>query len=277
MREMIRIEFERAYRSIGMTAALAVGFVIALIQFVRQVYPLRNNIITYFDGTYITYPFSVFNAWMGMDDLHPWRAVYLTIFPILAALPYAASYFDDKKSGYIKNVCIKVKKSSYLFAKYMAVFTAGGTTVVLPMLFNLLLSASVLPSLTPSMNGLFAPGSIGMYADIFYTKPYLYIAIYLFAYFIYGGVFASIALAAADFSEYRFIVLLFPFMLYYGTGIFSSVFSKNQYIQEIGMKRLLAMTQYRGISEYTFWGEALFIGILAFVIYFVRGMKNDIL
>lgn len=275
MKKILKIELERAYRSRGMTVALSIGLILAVVQFFQYVYPWRNHILTFFDGTYMTYPLSVFNMWLGADDTHPWLAIYMTIFPILAALPYGASYFDDKKTGYIKNICIHVKKERYLLAKYIAVFLSSGTTVVLPMLFNLMLTASVMPSLIPSMNGLFAPGSSGMFANIFHCHPYVYIFIYLVMYFIYGGVFASIALAVTEGAEYRFIVLLSPFCIFYATGLISQ-FVRHPYIMEIGMRRLLTMTQYRGISEYTFFGEAFIIAIISFVIYFVRGMANDI-
>lgn len=275
MKPLLKTEFERAYRSTGMKISLMTGLVIAFIQYIREVFPWRNDIITYFDGRYMTYPLSVFNMWLGSDDTSPWLMTYLMLFPILAAIAYGASYYDDIKSGYIKSVCTRVKKNKYLMAKYIAVFISAGTTVIIPMLFNLMLTAAIMPSLIPSMNDLFAPGSVGMFSYVFYTKPYLYIFIYLCMYFVYAGVLASISLAVSKTAGYRFVVLIIPFAFYYATGLISPLV-RNDYIMEISLRRVLAMTQYRSISEITFFGEALVIGIVAFVIYYAGGMKDDI-
>ena len=275
MKTVIKTEFERAYRSLGMKLSLLVGLTIALIQYVKQVLPWKNDIITYFDGRYITYPLSVFNMWLGADDTNPWLMIYLMLFPILASMAYGASYYDDVKSGYIKNVYTRIGKRKYLIAKYITVFVSAGSTVILPMLFNLMLTSAIMPSLVPSMNGLFAPGSVGMFSYIFYTRPYLYVTIYIIMYFIYGGVIASIALAVSKIARYRFIVLIIPFAIYYGTGLLSP-FVRNEYVMEISLRRILAMTQYTSISEYTFFGEALVIGLISFVIYYVGGIKDDI-
>lgn len=276
MKRILKIELERAYRSRTMTAALGIGYLIAIIQFIKVVFPRTQSVLGYFDGTVITYPYSVFNAWLGMDDVNPWLSIYLMIFPILAALPYGASWFEDWKSGYVKNICLKVKRWKYMLAKYIAVFLSGGTTVVLPLLLNLLLTASVLPSLLPSMNGLFGVGGVGMFAGIFYTHPYVYTFIYLIMYFIYGGVFSTIALAAANFIKYKFIVVLAPFMVYFLLGILGDIL-KLPYIMEIGTRRLLAMTQYRSVSEFAFFGEALLIGAAALAVYFMGRTEDDIL
>ncbi len=275
MKRVMKIEFERAYRSIGMKAALGIGLFIAVIQFIQYSYPWRNHILTWFSGSDNEYPLSLFNMWIGVDDTHPWLAVYMTIFPILAAMPYGVSYYLDIKSGYVRNVCVRSGKKKYLAAKYFAVFVSAGTTVLIPMIFNLLLTAAFFPALIPSMNGLFAPGGVGMFAGIFYTNPWLYVLIYLMMYFIYGGVLASISIAVTDFIRNSFLILLFPFIIYYGTGLLSP-FIRVDFIKEISMRRLLTMTQYRSISEYTFFGLPLLIGFISLTVYCVRGIKNDI-
>ena len=114
-----------------------------------------------------------------------------------------------------------------------------------------------------------------MFAGIYYTNPWLYTAIYMIMYFVYAGVLATLAIAASGWINQRFIVILFPFVIHFGSGIVAA-FLYNPVIKEIGMRRLLAMTQYRSVTEYAFFGEALLLGILAIVIYFVKGLKNDI-
>lgn len=274
MKQVIKLEFERAFRSRGMTLSLIIGYSIAVIHFIKYVLPKSQNILRFFDGMHYSYLASVFNTWLGIDVISPWLNIYMTIFPILAVLPYGASWFEDKR-GYIRSIVIRTDRTRFLLAKYFAVFVSGGIVVILPMLLNLMLTASVLPSLLPSMNGLFPVSGGGMFAGIFYTRPYLYIGIYLIMYFVYGGVFASLALAAAIFINNRYFVLLVPFMCYYGTGMLT-VFINNPALKELSLIRVLNMTQYRSISEYTFFGEAVVWGALGIIIYMTGGRKNDI-
>lgn len=271
----LKIELERAFRSKGMTLSLFIGYSIGILHFIQQVFPWRNDVLSFFDGTQMTSPLSLYNMWIGMDDTNTWLVIYLTIFPILATLPFATTYFDDIKSGYIKNVCTRTKKTSYMVGKYISVFVAGGIVVVLPMLLNLFLTATVMPAINPAMNGLFKLCGAALYANIFFTYPFLYICIYMMIYFIYGGVFATISLAVSNIVKYKFIVALSPFVVFYGLGIISSIL-RFILTMEVTPRRLLTMTQYRSISGTAFWGEPLFIGCIAFVIYWLGGKRNDI-
>ncbi len=273
--KILIIEMERAFRSRGLTLALLLGYALALVQFAVVVLPVSQDILRFFDGTVMTYPYSVFNQWMAMDERHPWNNIYMTLFPLLAALPYGASWLDDRKSGYVKNVCVRVRKGTYLTAKWAAVFVSGGVAVVLPLLLNLMLSCAVLPALVPSLNGLFPVGGTAMFAGIYYTMPWLYTGIYIGMYFIYGGVLASLATAFSGWVRQRFLVLLFPFVIHFGSGIVSGLLY-NPVLKEIGMRRLLAMTQYRSVTEYVFFGEALVLGITALLLYLVKGCRDDI-
>jgi len=275
MKALIKIEFERAFRSKGLLISLIVGFSVAIIQFVVIVFPASKHILTYFDGSINTYPNSVFSWWIGVDGFHPYLRIYLTIFPLLAAIPYATSYFEDRKYGYIKCMCTRVKRRQYLISKYVAVFVVGGAAVTLPMLLNLLLTASVLPSLVPVGNNMFL-GSVCMFSDIFYVHPYLYIFIYILLYFMYGGVFATLALACSLIFDFSFFVLLFPFVIYYGLGIIAPYFNFDS-IRSFNPRILLSMQAGGAVLIGTFVGEALMIGIIAYALYMWKGVHSDIL
>ena len=275
MKVLIKIELERALRSKGLLISLIVGFAIAITQFVVVVFPVSKHILAFFDGSANTYPRSVFNWWIGVDGLHPYLRIYLTIFPLLAAIPYASSYFEDRKYGYIKSMCTRVKRRQYLISKYAAVFVAGGVAVTLPMLLNLLLTASVLPSLVPVGSGNFL-GSVCMFSDIFYVNPYWYIFIYMLMYFMYGGVFATLALVCSQIFDYSFLVLMFPFVIYYGLGIITPYISIDS-IRSFNPRQLLSMQAGGCILIGTFFGEALLIGIISYALYMWKGVHSDIL
>lgn len=275
MRALLGIELGRAYRSRGLTLSLLVGIGLALIQFVAVVMPCAGNVLESFTGGVASYPHSVFSSWIGMDDRNPYLAVLMTLFPLLAVLPFGVSYFEDKKKGYIKALCSRAKRRDYLLAKYAAVFLSGGTAVVLPFLFNLLLTAAVLPSLVPVGNGLFKLCGVAMFADIFFTHPYLYILIYLMMYFVYGGVFASLALACSHLFDFGFFVMLFPFVIYYGLGMIAP-HVRTGAVKNVAPQALLTMTQPGGVVCVSFFGMALLLGVAAFAVYMWKGVRDDI-
>jgi ABC-type transport system involved in multi-copper enzyme maturation permease subunit len=274
MKTLLKIEFERAFRSRELLISLIIGLIITIVQFVVVVLPVSNHILTFFEGSAISYPRSVFNWWVAVDGLHPYLRIYLTIFPLLAAIPYASTYFSDRKQGYMKYICSRTNRKSYLFAKYVSIFVSGGIAVTLPMLINLLLTASVLPSLIPVGTGNFLSSSC-IFSDVFYVHPYLYITIYMLMYFIYGGVFASLSLLCSKIFDYKFFVLIFPFAIYYGLGIIAP-YIKIGNLKSFNPRQILSMNAGACISIGTFFGEALLIGFISYVLYMWKGVKSDI-
>ena len=72
--------------------------------------------------------------------------LFVRLIPILATIPYAITYYTDNKKGIVKNYYSRTKKINYLIAKFIAVFTTGGTAAVFPLALNVFASAAVLPS-----------------------------------------------------------------------------------------------------------------------------------
>jgi hypothetical protein len=214
---ILKIELRRAFKNPLLLIALAVGAAVALGQFIQVVLPAIPYLDTYkaVSKGGIIYPHSVFNKWMGSDSTSVYSLLFYILMPILVTLPFADSFFCDRKSGYIKNVLIRTPKSRYYIAKYIAVFLSAGTAGIVPLLLNLGLSSAVLPSLLPQItDGTFPLMGTSMWAGLFYTHPYLYTGAYLAVDFVFFGLLACIALAVSFFAEYRFMVLLAPFLFY---------------------------------------------------------------
>lgn len=275
MKEMIKIERERVLSNRGLWLSLAIGLVIVFAQIVMEVWPRSQDIIGGYRNNASCYLVSVFNSWIGGSGFSPYSMAYRTIFPILAILPCAITYFMDIKKGYVKNVFSRTQRRNYYIAKYLVNFVSGGAAVVIPMLFNLLLTACLLPSLLPSTNNLFAPISGHMLVPLFYTHPYYYILIYMLIYFIYGGVFATLALSLVGFINNIFMYTLCPFLMYYCLGIIASYIYNTQ-TGSWNPIYILDLIQPYMVRLSTIIIEATLIGTISTVIYFWRGLKNDI-
>lgn len=275
MSKMLKIELERAFRSKTMTLSLVVGLGIALVQYFMVSFPNRNNILEYYTGHVGTYPISAYKMWMEIDTIHPYIIIYLTLFPFLAVLPFGTSYFTDLKSGYIKSIFSRVNHKDYMWAKFIAVFVSGGVAVVIPVAFNLLINMATFPALTPIAEGGFYLCAVQNFADLYFNAPLVFVGIYFILYFIYGGVFASLALAVSRVFDYVFFVLIFPFLIYYGLGVISPYFSTNL-INTINPEYLLLPVQPGRPTILAIFGEPVVLLLITLFIYFRKARKNDI-
>ncbi len=218
MKNMLKAELQRAFQSKMFWIAVAIGCVITGWHVVQNVIPAINvGSISISDKIQINYPNTVFNCWIGGEWVSLQPTLYYIIVPILAALPFADSFFVDQKSGYLKNVFTRCKKRDYFFSKYIAVFLSAGCAVVIPLLLNLLVTALLLPSTVPTAcTGIFPMFSNQMWSVLFFTHPYWYIFFYLLLDFVFCGLWSTLSLIVAFYVNNRFVVLLVPFLLYVG-------------------------------------------------------------
>lgn len=276
MRKLLRIDIERMIKSPGMWVSLFISLALVIAQFITVVLPESKDVLQFYTGDAMTYPDSVYNIWFGADAQHPFRITYLTIFPLLSTLPYGITYHKDRKKGYINQMYTRMGRGKYLVSRYIATFVSGGLAVLIPMVIAFILAADVLPLLKPVNNRLFIMSGSSLLGNIYYTKPLMYMAVYAFIYFIYGGVFASIALAVGDIFDYSFFVLIMPFAVYYVLGYISQYI----YFRTTGSfdpRIILGIIQSRRITAGGIFIETVVIGLISFLIYWHRGMKKDVI
>lgn len=277
MKALIKKEFERMLHSKMLYISLAVGLSITLMHFVDKVIPRANDILGHFDGCSATYPHSVFNSWIAIcGGVDVYMMAYMYLFPILAVLPYGVSFYQDMKSGYIKQLYTRISRRKVHAARYIVTFVSGGCTVIIPLIINLVLTMAVLPSLKPTFNGLFPLVTASAFGKLFYTYPYLYTILYIFIYFIFGGVFATVCLAVAYYIENVFLISLFPFVLSYALTLVSDYVVRYTEIRTIGPLYMLDMAQYRMSSELNLILVPLIIGGIAAYIFFIKGEHEDV-
>lgn len=217
MKRVLYSELYRAFYSYGFLLSLALGLIIVIVHIIKSVVPTLefvNDIFLYPDKAG-NFPHTVFNKWLGGELTGLYSHLYFLFIPLLAVLPYGDSYFMDRKTGYTKNILIRVKSSSYHSAKYIAVFLSGGAAVVIPLLVNLGISALLIPSVLPEVSThTHAITAVSMWSALYYSHPYLYLAGYFGIIFLFSGLWATICLPISFVGGNRFLVLLFPFLLY---------------------------------------------------------------
>ena len=157
---------------------------------------------------------SLFNHWLGADLVFFPATAFFFLLPILAALPYGWSLVTEIRSGYVRNVLSRTSRKAYFVSKYAADFIAGALVIVVPLTVSVLVLALFLPAIP--MEYAYPYGTISqpcMWAELYFSHPYLYCILYILLDGIYAGLIASLSTALAFFFKNRVAVVLSPFLL----------------------------------------------------------------
>ncbi len=225
---------------------------------------------------------TLFNHWIGGEPCSTGSQDYFFLFPLLISIPYGWSYCAEQRSGYEKNVVIRTGKYRYYFAKCLALFLSGGLAMVLPLLFNFLLSAMFFPAITPSpvYETAYGMGASSFLAMLFYTKPFFYVLLYLLIDFLLSGLIASLCFALAAFVKKSVLVTLLPFFLLLGVNYFcQSLIYKSStviYTELSPMAFLRAVPAAYDTNGFVIFGWAAALFLLTFVPMVLRGHRHEI-
>lgn len=228
-------------------------------------------------GNPMTQAFGLYNSWIGGESSSLGFVFFFTLFPVLAALPYGWSYQEEVKSGYLKIAEVRAGRLRYLGAKYIAAFLAGGGCVVLPLIGNFILTACFVPAVKPSiLYEIYYPMHYGaICSELFFEHPFLFVVMYWCIDFIFGGLFAAMAMATGFFSKKRIVALLGPFLFvlmlqYARTFLFGIVY------REISPLYFLHATSVENIADgRIIFAEALLIFAVTCGIVFGGGKKRE--
>ena len=274
MKTIYTNEVKRAFNTLGMKLALLIGCGLSIWHVVSVIIPQSSQIgyelsVEAIDPLYV--PTGLFNNWMG-NELYPIQCyIFYLILPLLAVLPFGSSFFEDRKSGYIINVCTRVDKKTYYKAKYMAVFLSGGVAVATPLLLNLIMSSMFLPALLPDngSNGTISP--VTMLYELFFTHPLIYILMFIVIDFLFAGVIATLSLSYTYFTEHKFGVLIVPFVFYFFIYSLTNLINRTEY-------SLFFMLNGGANNNYLLVYILYFLlfFVLSYIVFMWKGKKQDV-
>ena len=217
LKEMLKLEFRKALRNKSFYISLIIGCIITMFSLVYNIEIYQNEIMM-IQGDRLNPMYgvlSLFNRWIGGEPFSFGSSAYFFVFPLLVAIPYGWSYCGEKQSGYTRLVTVYSGKKAYFLAKYAAVFLSGALAMVLPLVFNFLVSALFFPAVTPSplyctSNGVFYGSLMSM---LYYSAPFLYVFFYLCIDFVFGGLIACLSYSVSCIVKYKVIVVILPLFL----------------------------------------------------------------
>ena len=207
MGTLLKNECRRICREINFKVALIFGCGIAVWHF-------WQNILTKEMGGW-ELPQNVYVSWIGASSYMMQSYWYFLIFPLLAVIPFAGTFYDDLKSGYMKNVLLRCSRKEYFMGKGIAVFLSGGMSVTIPLVLNFILTAMFRPLILPDPYIAIGPLTAEIGSELYYLHPMVYTMIYLLFDFFVGGIFALSASVFCYKANYKFVALLIPYIIFY--------------------------------------------------------------
>ncbi len=210
---ILRLECIRMLNTPAFFVSIAIGMAISIWHIVDRVWLKYQTLGTVYHG-YMLYPNTVFNTCLGGEVLGVQRIIFLLCAPLLAAIPYAASAYRDRKSGYAGQIFCRISRKKYDAAKYLAVFLSGFLAIGIPLVFDFMGTLLFMPLTRPEIvTSLDMVGEAACFGDLYYTHPLAYTGIVYLTASLFGGLFATIALGAGRFLKSGFAVLVFPFII----------------------------------------------------------------
>lgn len=286
MCSVLKLELKKAFKNKFFWISVVLGCLITLLSF-------EHMVNMYYEGmsaisgnsTDIIYDphigiNTVFNCWIGGEPFSLGSSIYFFVFPLLIALPYGWSYSEERKCGYRRMMITKTGKKKYYCAKYVAVFLSGEVAMVLPLIFNFWMTLLVVPAILPdvTMNMFYGVFGGSFLAELYYTVPFLYVAIYLFIDFVYCGFLVCICMAVSGIVRQKWGVVLIPFLLLLFVHVITDYIYSDP---SVAYKELSPLYFLRGVEvRYSFSGSIILlfaIGLLVIsLIGIIKEYRNEI-
>ena len=215
-KSIYKVELHRAICSWGFSAALLIGCGLALGHAYRTwsilQSTLSNELSRYrFESTYYTGSGFLYSL---SYDLYYWECqLFFYILPLLAALPHATSYTQDRKSGFQRILVLRCGRMGYVKAKLLSVFVSGGLVAAIPQLFSLALVSLLIPLRNVDLMGLYRTPGVTFY-KLLVSHTGLYFLFFILIDFIIFGIFSMISLLISLVTDIRFTAWASPFLVY---------------------------------------------------------------
>lgn len=152
----------------------------------------------------LTNELNSYNAWLRTF------VYYMSIVILISCLPFSTKYITDKKSGYLKNILLRCKKSNYLLSKVVLNALSGGIIVSFSSIITLIILSTLFTNEIPSIKaGLFLNES-AVFIDYLFKNPTIYVCFVFIIMFFIGITYSTFSLAIGMITENIILSILIP-------------------------------------------------------------------
>lgn len=285
MRALLKTELSKALKNKYFIITLLIATVVALFSAMNQInlYAEMSKMVEKgrgADGSFWKNPYypcdTLYTYWISGEVSSAYYALYYLLIPLFATFPFGWSYCMELKKGYIKSVVTRVDKKKYFIAKYIAVFVAGGLTVLIPLVINFLTVACFVPATTPSIlyDTYTYVRQENLWSVLFYAHPLIYSLLYMLLSFVFSGLIATIALAVTFFVRNRVAVLITPMFLMLCLN-FASTYTTTLELSPLNFLHAVTLSG-RCATTTVVVVEAVVLFVVTFGITIWRGQRDDV-
>lgn len=199
---MKKMMLKRAILNVRMLFVIAVNFILLFLSLFEYGIITVNDktpSITYDILTMYTIPFAISSF-----------IIFAGIFP---GVPYAFSYLEERNSGYLKYIQIRINAEKYVKWKIFFSGLSGGVSIMIPGIMIFAVICLIGREVIPGENG-------HIFTQLMW-EPYMYIwggrfvlllkAILLF---LFGVMWAELALLFSNIFKNRYVAYVLPFLAY---------------------------------------------------------------
>ncbi len=224
MKKLLKLELKKSFYNKWFVISLSIGVACACITACMTAvcyygengaaayieYCMNNNVIPQ-DGLEAL---TLYNSWLGAA-LNLGAVLFFYLVPLIAVLPRGWNISEEINLGYLKIVVPRIGRKKYFSAKLITAFISGGAAVAITLLFSLVVTAALVPAITPHpYNNMYYWVSHGdLFSSIAFTHPLVYALMYIAIDFIFAGLFACLSLVVALYSEKQIAALVIPYLV----------------------------------------------------------------
>lgn len=278
MKRVLKIECERAFAGSGFKLALLIGCALAIWHSLEHYPQAANWYLAFIEDlpyqkSWQHYPGQLYDFWIGQHfSFNTQGEIFYLILPMLATLPFADSYFADARDGFLRSVCIRTKRLHYYVAKYIAVFLSAFVVITVPLLLDFILGTLFLPLMPPLVTlSQTAVRENQTFPWLFYNMPVVYVLVYTLMAGVFAGLLAVLALAFSHILNYRFLVLLAPFIGYLFANSLFGMLHLSAWCPQVFLRGYHTVNGLPG-----FICESLLLLVVSAVGFIWKGAKEDV-
>ena len=265
---MILLEIKRGLSRTSFRIILIIVSIMAIIcAFENTSYRDSSDILNIYMKAYLFTPADYFMIFR----FNSIETLFLQLMPLLSCICYADTYFEDRKNGFLKFIYTRQEKKVYLKAKYIANFILSGLAIAIPLILNYIILLLRFPNI--EVNEILGNTNIKMtlmFPDLYYSNTTIYIFLWIFIFFLYSGIFASIGLSLSIFMKNRIVALFIPLILFNIIDIFLEAIDKFNFYP----------VQFLGVSSDKSFsiiaGEFLVLLVITFITFYIGGNKDEV-
>ena len=265
---MILLEIKRGLSRTSFRIILIIVSIMAIIcAFENKSYRDSSDILNIYMKAYLFTPADYFMIFR----FNSIETLFLQLMPLLSCICYADTYFEDRKNGFLKFIYTRQEKKVYLKAKYIANFILSGLAISIPLKLNYIILLLRFPNI--EVNEILGNTNIKMtlmFPDLYYSNTTIYIFLWIFIFFLYSGIFASIGLSLSIFMKNRIVALFIPLILFNIIDIFLEAIDKFNFYP----------VQFLGVSSDKSFsiiaGEFLVLLVITFITFYIGGNKDEV-